>query len=115
MNLKGREHYQAQRRAAWERDGGKCVVCREPGTEVHHRRGRGGPDPHSLENLIVVDGDCHRRIHGNPAWSYGNGYMVRRLGIETAAAVPIIVGGLPRWLSEDGKAYPRKDSPDARL
>jgi 5-methylcytosine-specific restriction endonuclease McrA len=37
--------------------------------QVHHLAGRGGPDPHRLENLIGLCEPCHRRAHGEPEWA----------------------------------------------
>lgn len=100
MNLKSRAYYEKQRLRAYERDHGCCVVCLQPAPtgSIHHRQGRGGPDPHRLSNLITVHGSgttgCHGRIHANPAWSYDNGFMVRRTGIATTETEPIRYGDL---------------------
>lgn len=110
MSLKSAAHYRKQRDRVWARDKGRCVVCGGPGTQVHHRRGRGGPDPHSMENLLLVDDECHRRIHGNPAWSYENGYMVRRHGVIPPDRVPVLINTLPVWLTPDGLSHPRKET-----
>ena len=110
MNRKSPGYYQRQRLRAWERDRGRCVVCGGPGTQIHHRQGRGGPDPHRLPNLILVDDDCHRRIHGNPAWAYEHGYMVRRHGVVPPEQVAVVVNHLPVWLTPDGLSHPQKET-----
>lgn len=82
--------YQSQRLTAYARDKGRCVVCLGHGQQCHHRQGRGGKDPHRLSNLLTVCAEDHRRIHGNPAWAYENGYMVPRLGIRTPEDTPVL-------------------------
>lgn len=115
MSLKSAAHYRKQRDRVWARDKGRCVVCGRTGTQVHHRRGRGGPDPHSMENLLLVDDECHRRIHGNPAWSYENGFMVRKNGVLPPERVPVIVNSLPVWLTPDGLSHPQKEDHGASV
>lgn len=101
--------YQAVRRLVYERDKGRCVVCLEAVTtgSVHHRQGRGGKDPHRLSNCLLVCGTgttgCHGRIHASPAWAYENGYMVRRLGVDTPETVPVRYGDLMVNLSNELK------------
>ena len=94
MSLKGRAHYDRQRRRAWERDKGRCVVCGRTAESTHHRQGRGGPDPHRLANLLTVCGDgvrgCHGLIHGHPSAAYAQGRMVPRLGIRTPEETPVL-------------------------
>ena len=94
MSLKGRAHYDRQRRRAWERDKGRCVVCGRTAESTHHRQGRSGPDPHRLANLITVCGDGvrgdHGEIHANPSASYAYGRMVPRLGIRTPEETPVL-------------------------
>ncbi len=93
MNLKSRAYYEKQRRLAYERDQGRCVVgvvC--AAEQTHHRRGRGGPDPHHLANLISVCDHHHRYIHANPAWAYEHGFMVRRNGVLRPEDVPVQYG-----------------------
>lgn len=107
MSLKSRAHYQRQRERAYERDNGCCVVCGKPAPtgSIHHRQGRGGPDPHRLSNLITVHGSgttgCHGRIHAGPAWAYDWGYMVHRLGTATTEGTPVMYAGVPRLLTND--------------
>lgn len=73
------------RERVFERAGGRCDLCGEAlrwsAWECHHRQKRtqGGPD--SMPNLIALHPRCHsERVHGRPAWSYANGFMVRRNG-----------------------------------
>lgn len=110
MNLKGREHYQAQRRAAWERDGGKCVVCGRTAESTHHRQGRGGPDPHRLAGILTVCGDgvrgCHGDIHASPSAAYALGRMVPRLGIRTVEDTPVSTRHGWVVLGNDGSVTP---------
>lgn len=94
MNRKGRVYYDAQRRRAWERDKGLCVICGRTAESVHHRQGRGGSDPHRLANLLTVCGDGvrghHGEIHAHPSASYALGRMVPRLGIRTPEETPVL-------------------------
>lgn len=94
MNRKSRAYYDRQRRRAWERDKGRCVVCGRTAESVHHRQGRSGPDPHRDSNLLTVCGDgvrgCHGEIHAQPSASYAYGRMVPRLGIRTPEATPVL-------------------------
>ena len=93
MNPRGDAHYKRQRVTAFERDRGLCVVggaC--PAEQVHHRQGRGGPDPHRLSNLISVCAAHHGQIHASPAWAYENGFMVRRNGVLRPEDVPVRYG-----------------------
>lgn len=107
MNLKSRAYYERQRKRAYERDNGCCVVCNRPAStgSIHHRQGRGGLDPHRLSNLITVHGSgttgCHGRIHAEPAWAYDWGFMVRRLGNATTEGTPVMYAGAPRLLTND--------------
>lgn len=93
MNVKSRAYYEKQRRLAFHRDQVRCVVggtC--PAGQIHHRQGRGGPDPHRLSNLISVCDHHHRYIHANPAWAYENGFMVRRNGVLRPEDIPVQYG-----------------------
>ena len=72
--------YQARRLQVWERGEGICEHCRAAGMgEVHHLAGRGGPDPHRLENLIGLCGRCHARAHAEPEWARSVGLMRSRI------------------------------------
>jgi 5-methylcytosine-specific restriction endonuclease McrA len=73
--------YPARREQVWERGGGVCEFCGMAAmTDVHHIAGRGGPDPHRLDNLIGLDAECHRRAHAEPEWARQVGLMRSRLG-----------------------------------
>jgi 5-methylcytosine-specific restriction endonuclease McrA len=72
--------YPARRRQVWERGNGVCEHCGVAAMgEVHHRAGRGGADPHRLDNLVGLCPDCHRRAHSEPVWARSVGLMVSRL------------------------------------
>jgi len=72
--------YPERRRQVWERGGGVCEFCQaaELGS-VHHLAGRGGADPHRLDNLIGLCEPCHRRAHAEPIWAQSVGLMRSRL------------------------------------
>lgn len=51
--------------------------CGGRATERHHRHRRshgGGDDPANTVDLCAA---CHARIHANPAWAYGHGWLIR--------------------------------------
>lgn len=106
MSLKSRSHYESQRRRAWERDKGLCVVCGRTAESVHHRQGRSGSDPHRLANLLAVCGDgvrgCHGLTHGHPSAAYAMGRMVPRLGIRTPEEAPVLTRSGWVLLDNDG-------------
>ena len=71
--------YPARRQQVWERGNGMCEWCGMAAmTDVHHIAGRGGPDPHRLENLVGLDAECHRRVHAEPEWARSVGLMRSR-------------------------------------
>jgi 5-methylcytosine-specific restriction endonuclease McrA len=79
--------YPAQRIEVWLRADGMCEATEDPDTfllcgnemtEVHHRAGRGGVDPHRLDNLIGLCSFHHREVHAFPERSFLNGMMLRR-------------------------------------
>jgi 5-methylcytosine-specific restriction endonuclease McrA len=83
--LKRDAGYQRSRFAVYERSEGRCELeitpdCYRTMTDVHHRAGRGGPDPHRLDNLLGLCRLCHNYVHQWPLESYENGWMVRRNG-----------------------------------
>ena len=106
MNRKGQAYYQRQRRRAWERDGGACVICGRTAESVHHRQGRSGPDPHRLANLLTLCGDGvrgdHGEIHAHQSASYALGRMVPRLGIRTPEDTPVLTRSGWVLLDNDG-------------
>jgi 5-methylcytosine-specific restriction endonuclease McrA len=72
--------YPARRREVFERGGGVCEWCGiDEMTDVHHIAGRGGPDPHRLDNLVGLDAECHRRVHAEPEWARSVGLMRSRV------------------------------------
>lgn len=106
MNPGSAAYYQRQRRLAWERDDGRCVVCGSTAESTHHRQGRGGPDPHRRSNLLTVCGDGtrgdHARIHASPSASYAMGWMVPRLGVRTTEETPVLIRSGWVLLDNDG-------------
>lgn len=63
--------YGAAREKVYERAQGRCEALAAPGCsgaceQVHHLAGRGGADPHRLENLLGVCAACHLWIGANP-------------------------------------------------
>jgi 5-methylcytosine-specific restriction endonuclease McrA len=73
--------YAERRVQVFERSDGVCEHCRNGAMgSVHHIAGRGGPDPHRLENLAGLCEPCHRRAHGDPVWARSVGLMRTRLG-----------------------------------
>ena len=72
--------YGQRRREVFERGDGVCEFCRAAEmTDVHHVAGRGGSDPHRLDNLIGLCAGCHRRAHGEPVWARSVGLMRTRI------------------------------------
>lgn len=80
--------YGQARADVYERAGGACEVlgpdCTGACEQVHHKAGRGGPDPHRLDNLKACCGPCHATIHAYPEWAYARGHSVRRNGKDAA-------------------------------
>jgi 5-methylcytosine-specific restriction endonuclease McrA len=52
-------------------------------TDVHHIAGRGGPDPHRLDNLIGLCRECHDKAHSMPEWARKFGLMRTRHRLDT--------------------------------
>lgn len=102
MDRKGRAHYDTQRRRAWERDGGQCIVCGRTAESVHHRQGRRGKDPHRLSNVIGLCSTCHTSVHASPSAAYAYGRMVPRLGIRTPEETPVLTRSGWVLLDNDG-------------
>ncbi len=61
------EYWREVRRQVWRRDKGKCVVCGEPGQDIHHRdysfKFREMDGLHTVELRCEV---CHAEAHGRP-------------------------------------------------
>jgi hypothetical protein len=81
------------------RDNRHCVMCGRvlsagwPGYSCHHRQTRAvGPD--TLDNRIMLCGSgttgCHGYVHGHPAESRDNGWIVsRHLATELIQEMPV--------------------------
>lgn len=105
------------RRAAWEREGGRCAVTGRPLGDVdgdawhlHHRRpgGMGGTrraGQDALPNVIALLARVHnfgapgllldgrlRSVHGDPAWSGPLGYLLSP-SVEDPGSVPLLLRG----------------------
>lgn len=66
----------ATRAAVRRRDGGQCLRCGVPGTEIQHRmrRREGG---HALWNLVLMCHTCHQRwAHANPEAARETGWII---------------------------------------
>ena len=71
--------YAKRRWQVWERGNGMCEHCHMAAMgSVHHVAGRGGPDPHRLDNLKGLCEPCHRRAHAEPEWARSVGLMRSR-------------------------------------
>jgi 5-methylcytosine-specific restriction endonuclease McrA len=71
--------YPQRREQVWERGLGLCEHClTRPMSEIHHVAGRGGPDPHRLENLKGLCTTCHLWAHANPEEARKAGLMASR-------------------------------------
>ena len=70
---------QGARRLVALRSGGICEFCRvAKATEHHHRKRRTQGGKNSEANLVHLCHDCHHvKIHGNAAWAYEVGWLVR--------------------------------------
>lgn len=70
----------AARKAVADRDRGRCQRCGMAGHEWHHRKRRGGSDPHRHCVCIGITlcGACHRTVHANPARSREEGFIVSK-------------------------------------
>ena len=81
-------NYKAARAAVYQRAEGACEVlgpdCTGACEQVHHRAGRGGSDPHRLDNLVGACDPCHRTIHAYPEWARARGWMQSRVGGDAA-------------------------------
>lgn len=76
----------AEQRDLWERvierDGGRCLFCGQPGSEVHHiisRRYRGAWD---IRNMCVLCRACHSRAHSKRMRGALLAMMARRYGYD---------------------------------
>jgi 5-methylcytosine-specific restriction endonuclease McrA len=63
--------YAERREQVWHRGNGMCEFCRAAEmSDVHHIAGRGGPDPHRLDNLVGLCRGDHERAHREPKWAF---------------------------------------------
>lgn len=92
------------RQVVRERQGGQCIRCGVPYTDLHHRQRRrdGG---HSYENLIGLCRTDHNWVHANPARAKELGYIVAP-GITEVTDVPVKTFAGWVWLGEDGSTTP---------
>lgn len=97
-----------------ERDEG-CVICGNPGTNIHHRhpRGMGGSKAAWINrpsNGILLCGSgttgCHGHVETNRAWAVQHGYLVRH-GVQLPVNIPVahVRHGLV-FLTDDGRVVP---------
>lgn len=75
--------YAARKWEAARRDRFRCVLGASPDCtgryeQTHHLAGRGGPDPHRVDNLVSTCAPCHRWVHDHPAEAYANDWMRSR-------------------------------------
>lgn len=53
-----------------------CQICKNAvSTEAHHVRGRIGKRLLDFANCLAVCFNCHRKIHADPKWARGQGYL----------------------------------------
>lgn len=76
------------------RAGGRCEVmifpvCTGGAEHLHHRKISGRE--HLVENLVHICRACHEWIHGHPAQSYEQGWLVKMAG--DPAVVPVSYRG----------------------
>ena len=91
------------------RDRDTCRRCPRAGEQIHHRkpRGMGGtrdPRINCPSNLVLLCSADHLWVETHRAQARDEGWLVSQW--QDPARVPIVVGGRPTWLAEDGKAYP---------
>ena len=55
-----------------------CECCGNMATQVHHRAGRLGKNLLDEKTWTAICSRCHYVIHANPAWSYEQGWMIKR-------------------------------------
>ena len=84
------------RKEALLRDEGKCLRCRKPAADVHHRRPKkmGGTKNEytafGMANLVSLCRKCHNDIHAHPEQAYRTGYLVHSW--DDPAHIPITSG-----------------------
>ena len=93
------------------RDRHRCRRCGGAGQQIHHRRPRGmggtrDPLINSPSNLVLLCQACHAWIEGHRTDAARDGWLLSRLTSSSPASVPIVTGGLPVWLGDDGDTSP---------
>lgn len=92
------------RRLVRLRDRERCVRCRLPGTDWHHRRSKNvrGPLTHSPCNGIWMCRDCHGWVHSHPTLARESGWIVSR-DVADPSTVPVVHGSWGRvYLNYEG-------------
>ena len=57
----------------------RCELCNKAdATDIHHKAGRWKGRLVDANFFMSLCRDCHEHIHKNPAWAYGNGYLIKR-------------------------------------
>lgn len=101
------------------RDGGRCVVCRMPGRDLHHRRTRSVRDEHTHCpcDLVTLCGPGNN--HGDHGWTHGNPFEARSMGLIIGRhspllpyQVPVLITGLGWTLLACDGTYTETDSPE---
>jgi 5-methylcytosine-specific restriction endonuclease McrA len=88
------------RRRVWERDGSRCVLCGQPGTEVDHIR----DDSSDLGNLQLLCTDCH---HVKTAARMTPASEAQRAAIAALYAARV-VPDVPTLLCDDEQRWPHE-------
>lgn len=114
----------ALRRAAYHREGGRCLVTGNelPGGEdgdgwdLHHRRpgGMGGThrdNQQALSNVIAVGDNVHRGIHENPKWSEPVGLLIPT-SVDRPEEIPVRTWRGWLFLTAEGGYQPLLDPPE---
>jgi 5-methylcytosine-specific restriction endonuclease McrA len=63
-------------RLAFLRQHVNCWICGKVATEVHHVHGREGKKLYDFSHCLALCFQCHRKVHDNPKWARGEGYLV---------------------------------------
>lgn len=76
--------YSSRRLEVYERSEGLCearvsMYCSGRCEQIHHVAGRGGDDPHRLDNLLGVCYPCHRWIETHPLEAKREGFSRSKL------------------------------------
>lgn len=68
--------YLAARPLVIARADGRCERCGDTGHHVHHKAGRRHPEANAMHNLVLLCLFCHGHVHGHPAESYRDGWLI---------------------------------------